>query len=79
MAAARAVVAAPADVAVVAVADAVGLVPVADAALPVGADRAVVHAGKAEDAAVRVVDGVKAKAVIATADAEMAEASSSRT
>jgi hypothetical protein len=54
-------------------------VPVADAALPVGADRAVVHAGKAEDAAVRVVDGVKAKAVIATADAEMAEASSSRT
>jgi hypothetical protein len=79
VAAARAVVAAPADVAVVAVADAVGLVPVADAALPVEAARVVVHAGKAEDAAVRVADDVKAKAAIAMADAEMAEASSSRT
>jgi|GEM_PF-5724828 len=43
-------------------------------------DRVVVLAAKAEDAAVRVaVDGVKARAVIAKADAEMAEASSSRT
>jgi hypothetical protein len=41
-------------------------------------DRVVVLAAKAEDAAVRV-DGVKARAVIAKADAEMAEASSSRT
>jgi hypothetical protein len=43
-------------------------------------DRVVVLAAKAEGAAVRVaVDGVKARAVIAKADAEMAEASSSRT
>jgi hypothetical protein len=49
-------------------------------ALRVGDRVVVVLAAKAEDAAVRVaVDGVKARAVIAKADAEMAEASSSRT
>jgi hypothetical protein len=73
------VVAAPADVVVVAVAAEAGRVPVADVAHQV--DRAaVVLEGKAADAAARVAeDGVKAKAVIATVDAEMVEASSSRT
>jgi len=68
-----------ADVAVVAVAAEAGLVPVADEARPV--DRvAVALAAKAADVAARVaVDGVKAKAVTATADAAMVEASSSKT
>jgi hypothetical protein len=62
------------------VADAVGLVLVADAALPAGADRVVARAAKVGDAAVRAaVGGVKAKAATAKADAEMVEASSSRT
>ncbi len=78
-AAARAVVAAPADAVVGVAVDAVGLVPVADVVRQV--DRVVVAlAVKAADAAARVaVDGVKAKAVTATADAAMVEASSSRT
>jgi predicted CoA-binding protein len=73
------VVAAPADVAVVAVAAEAGLEPVADVALRV--DRvAVVRAAKAVDVVARAaVDVAKAKAVIATADAAMVEASSSRT
>jgi hypothetical protein len=64
---------------VVAAADAVGRVPVADAALPVvAADRVVGRAARAPHAAV-AVDVEKAKAVTAKADAETAEASSSRT
>ena len=79
LAAARAVVAAPADVVVVAVAVEAGRVPVADVALRV--DRvAVVRAVKAVDVAARAaVDVAKAKGVIATADAATVEASSSRT
>ena len=70
---------APADVAVVAVAAEAGLVPVADVARP-GDRVAVALAAKAADVAARVaVDGVKAKAVTATADAAMVEASSSKT
>jgi hypothetical protein len=80
-AAARAVVAAPADVVVVAVADGAAQVPVADAALPV--DRvavAVVRAAKAADVAARAaVDVAKVKVVTATVDVETVEASSSRT
>jgi hypothetical protein len=75
----RAVVAALADAGAVAVAVEVGLVPVAGVALRV-VDRAVARGVKEADAAVRaVVDAVKAKAATATADAEMVEASSSRT
>ena len=77
---ALAVVAAPAVAAVVAVAAEVGRVPVAGVALrgAGAADKVVVErAAKAAHAA--AVDGVKAKAVIAKADAETVEASSSRT
>ena len=75
----RAVVAAPADAVVVAVAVEVGLVPVAGVALRV-VDRAVARGVKEADAAVKAgVDAVKAKAATATADAETVEASSSRT
>jgi hypothetical protein len=77
----RAVVAVPADAAVVAVADEAGPVPVADVARQ-AAGRVVVAvlAATAADVAARgAVDGVKAKAVTATADAAMVEASSSRT
>jgi hypothetical protein len=74
-------VAAQAGAVVGVVADAVALGPVADAAHPVAAaDRVVVLPAKAADVAARVVvDGVKAKAVTATVDAAMVEASSSRT
>jgi hypothetical protein len=68
-------VAALADVVVVAVADEAGLVPVADVALP-AVRVVVVLAAKAADVAAKVAaDGVKAKAVIETADAAMAAAS----
>jgi hypothetical protein len=72
--------AAPAVAVAEVVADAVALVLVADAARPVGgADRVAARAARAAHAAAVAVDGVKARAVIAKADAEMAEASSSRT
>jgi len=72
-------VAAPADVAVVAVAAEAGRVPVADVALR-AADKVAARVEKAANAAVVVeADGVKARAVTAKADAEMVEASSSRT
>jgi hypothetical protein len=74
------VAAAQAGAVVVVVADVVGLVPVADVVRPVDRVAAVVRAVKAAAAAVRVaVDGAKGKAVIATVDAAMVEASSSRT
>jgi Zn finger protein HypA/HybF involved in hydrogenase expression len=73
------VAAAPVDVAVVAVAVEVGRVQVVDVALR-AADKVVARGAKAADAAVRAaVDAVKAKAVTAMADAEMAEVSSLRT
>jgi hypothetical protein len=73
-------VAALAGAVVAVVADAAGLVPVAGAAPPVGADRVVAPGAKAVDAAVRAaVDAVKERAVIAMGDAEMVEASSSKT
>jgi hypothetical protein len=73
------VAAAPVDVAVVAEAGEAGRVPVAGVALR-AADKVVARGAKAADAAVRAaVDAVKAKAVTAKADAEMAEASSLRT
>jgi hypothetical protein len=71
------VVAAPADVVGAAVAAEVGLVPVAGVALR-AADRVVARVARAGHVEA-AVDGVKAKAVTAKADAEMAEASSSRT
>ena len=78
LAAAREVAAAPVDVAVVvaAVADEEDLVPVAGVALR--ADRVVASAAARADHAAVAVDAAKAKAVTAT-DAEMVEASSSRT
>jgi hypothetical protein len=79
-AAVRAVAAAPADAAVVAVAAEVGRVPVADVARLVVDRAAVVLAAKAADVAARVAaDGVRAKAGTATAAVAMVEASSSRT
>jgi hypothetical protein len=75
-------VAALADVAVVAVAAEADLVPVVDVALRV-ADKvgAVARGAKVAHAAVAVaaVDVARAKAETVTADAEMVEASSSRT
>jgi hypothetical protein len=66
-------------VAVVAVAVEVGRVQVVDVALR-AADKVVARGAKAADGAVRAaVDAVKAKAVTAMADAEMAEVSSLRT
>ncbi len=78
MAAARAVAAAPADAVGVAVAAEVDLVPVAGVALR-AADKVVGRAARAGHAAAVAVDVVKEKAVTAKADAETAEASSSRT
>ena len=72
----RAVAAAQAGAVVGVVVDAVGLVLVAGVARP--EDRVVARAVRAAHAAV-AVDGATAKAVTATADAAMVEASSSRT
>jgi hypothetical protein len=77
--AARAVVAAPADVVVVAAGDVEGPVLVAGAELPVD-KAAAARAVKAADAAARAaVDVAKARVVTVTAAAAMVEASSSRT